>query len=130
MNKKIIAFFVVILIIFIIVTVWLVLKLNNNSAQSEYSAVYLSNGEIYFGKLSWFPSPHLSDVFFIQRVADEENPSLSLQPFNSVIWGPENEINLNSKEIIFWTNLRPDSQVVQIIETTKKSATTQPAVNN
>lgn len=131
MTKKIIFLLAALLVVLIIITVFLVLKLNNNSAESKYSAVYLSNGEIYFGKLSWFPSPRLSEVFFIQRIAGEENSDqLSLQPFGSVLWGPENKLNLNPKEIIFWTDLRQDSQVVQIIETAKKSATGQPVPNN
>ncbi len=117
-NRLIISVLIIILLILIATILWLVVRMNDNKTTeySPYSAVYLSNGEIYFGRLSWFPSPKLKNVFFIQNNQDDENPGLSLQSLKSAFWGPADEIQLNSKEIIFWAKLRSDSQVASLID--------------
>lgn len=122
MNKKITIILIVLVIVLIALTIWLVLKLGNSdtaknaSNTSDLSFVTLTNGETYFGKLSFFPSPRLTNVFFLQRTADaKNNPQISLQAFKDTLWGPVDELNLNPKEIISWAKLRSDSQVVQTI---------------
>ncbi len=85
----------------------------NVSKSSDYSAVYLTSGDIYFGKLSWFPWPRLKNVWYIQRtVAPNSQSQLGVAPFVNAFWGPMDEVYLNPKEIIFWTRLRSDSQLV------------------
>jgi hypothetical protein len=89
----------------------------NPDALSPYSAVYLSTGDVYFGKLSWFPSPHMTDVWFIQRSQNQSGQvQTSLTPMKSLFWGPADEINFNSQDIVFSTRLKNSSQVVQAIE--------------
>jgi len=88
----------------------------NPDGASPYSAVYLSTGDIYFGKLSWFPSPHMTDVWFIQRSQDQSGqPQVGVASMQSVFWGPVDEINFNSKDIVFWTRLKNSSQLVQAL---------------
>lgn len=79
----------------------------------KYAAVYLSTGEIYFGKLSWFPSPRLSDVWLFQRTQEQ---GLSLDRFTNVVWQPLEPMRLSRDKIVFWTYLQPTSPVVQAIE--------------
>lgn len=91
---------------------------NNSSAVSlsPYSAVYLSTGDIYFGKLSWTPSPHMDDAWFLQRGTDAKgNPTVGVYPFNQVAWGPSNTVYFNSQQIIFWTRLSATSSIAQLI---------------
>ncbi len=84
---------------------------------SPYSAVYLTSGDIYYGKLSWFPQPHLTDVWYLQRSTAADGSSVvSVAALRNVFWGPVDEINLNPKNILFWTNLRNDSQLVSGFE--------------
>jgi hypothetical protein len=86
------------------------------SALSPYSAVYLSSGDIYFGKLSWSPSPHMDDAWFLQRGTDAKgNPTVGVYPFNQVAWGPSNTVYFNSQQIIFWTRLNGTSSIAQLI---------------
>ena len=88
----------------------------NPSGPSPYSAVYLSTGDIYYGKLSWFPSPHLTDVWLLQRQQDAQGQAqVAVEPFNSSFWGPVDEIDLNPRQIVFWTRLRNDSKLAQAL---------------
>ena len=101
------------------VGVWLGLRVSGTTraqSVSPYSAVYLSTGDVYFGKLSWFPSPHLKDVWFLQRSVDANNQSqVNILPFTSAFWGPSDTVSLNPKQIIFWARLRSDSDVARLI---------------
>lgn len=122
MSKKIALIFIVVIIILLALVVWFLVQLLGSketpalNSPSSYSAVYLSTGDIYFGKLAWFPKPKMTNAWFIQKSLDNQNqPQLNLLPFSSVSWGPTDEIFFNSKEIIFWTRLRTDSQIVQVI---------------
>lgn len=122
MSKKIAIIFFAVIVILLGLVVWFLVQLVGSketstlNSPSPYSAVYLSSGDIYFGKLSWFPKPKMTSVWFIQKSLDNQNqPQLNLLPFSSVSWGPTDEIFLNSKEIIFWTKLRNDSQIVKVI---------------
>ena len=84
---------------------------------SEYSAVYLTTGDVYFGKLSWFPHPHMTNVWLLQRGVDAQNqPQLGVTPFKNAVWGPTDEITFSEKQIVFWTRLRSDSQVAKGFE--------------
>ena len=99
-----------------------------DQGESAYSAVYLATGDIYFGKLSWLPVPHLTHVWVIQRGVDAQNqPQFGVAPFRGAVWGPTDRINLNPKEIVFWTRLRSDSQIAQAIE---NPASVQPVGSN
>ena len=124
MKKSRIVLFIVAVVVVIVLAVWAGIMIAGNfmgakstNTVSPYSAVYLSSGDIYFGKLSWFPSPHLTDVWYLQRSQGQNNQvQVSVQPFTSVFWGPSNELDLNSKNIMFTTRLMNSSQVVQAIE--------------
>lgn len=115
-------FFVAVTAVLILVTagVWLGVGLTgsrNSDSSSDYSAVYLTTGDIYYGKLSWFPSPRLTNVWLLQRGIDQNNQAqLSVTQFTKAFWGPVDEINLNSRTIVFWTKLRSDSQLVKAFE--------------
>ena len=119
MLKKIIIFLVILLVVLIVVAVWIVSWLGRPStlAPSPYSEVHLSTGDIYFGKLSWFPSPHLTNVWLLQRGVDAQNQQqLSFVKFSNAFWGPIDRIELNPKQIMFWTRLQKDSATAKAFE--------------
>lgn len=94
----------------------------------NYYAVALTSGDMYFGKLSWWPSLILSDVWFIQRdSAATSTPALSLNKLTNVFWGPEDKIKLSRENILMIAKLRPDSQVVQTIKSPKSPAVNVPS---
>jgi len=117
----VITFIVVVVIVFIGVGIFVGIRLaggggSSASALSPYSAVYLSTGDIYFGVLSWSPSPHMEDAWFLQRGTDAKgNPTVGVYPFSNVAWGPSGTVYFNDKQIIFWTRLSSTSSVAQLM---------------
>ncbi len=111
-----------------VVIAFLIVKFNVFNAlksKPNYVAVYLSTGDIYFGRLSKFPAFKLSKVVFFQR--DSEG-KLSVQNFKDVVWKPMDSIYLEKENITFWTYLDPASPIVEIIEG-KNAVSGGPAVN-
>ncbi len=89
-----------------------------NVFSRPYSAVYLSTGEMYIGKLSIFPRHALTDAYLLQIVPDQTDPtkkSFQLAPLKDALWSPQ-EINLNEDNIVFTAPIRDDSQVVKTIK--------------
>jgi hypothetical protein len=124
MNKSKIVFFMIVIMVVIALAVWAGILIagmrpagTNPDAPSPYSAVYLSTGDIYFGRLSWFPSPHMTDVWFIERSQNQNGQSqVGVVPMKSVFWGPVDEVNFNARDIVFSTRLRNGSQIVWALE--------------
>lgn len=125
---------IVVALVFISAGIWIGLAMGNrpsganDAAFSPYSAVYLSTGDVYFGKLEWFPSPHLEDAWYLDRTTDVNGSTeVNVYPFNKVIWGPANVVYFNAQQIIFWTRLAADSAVAQIIENPNAPAPSAPS---
>lgn len=95
-----------------------------------YSAVFLNNGQVYFGKIIKNNNTEIvmNEVFYIQTqspepvISNEEGKVINQpQTFNlikvtSELHGPTNEIFINKSEVVFYENLRDDSQVVKAIK--------------
>lgn len=117
MNKKFVFIVVIALLLILAAAFGATIGKSGSKAASPYSAVYLTTGDIYFGKLSWFPSPHLTNVWFVQRSVDAQNQSqLGLVPFSSAFWGPINAVYLNPKQIVLWTRLRAGTDISRALE--------------
>jgi len=122
-SKKVLIVILILLIVVLVLGIWLGIKFlgrENPEAPSKYSVVYLQTGDIYFGKLSWFPwlwRLSLKNVWLVQRVIDQQNQTqLNVVPLKNSFWGPIDKIYLNPKQVIFWTNLRKDSQLIKVLE--------------
>lgn len=133
-NTSRIIIVIVVALVFIGAGVWIGFRIANNSwggngaALSPYSAVYLSTGDVYFGKLSWFPSPHLDDAWYLSRTTDASgNTVVNVYPFNKVVWGPSDTLYFNSQQIIFSTRLTASSSVVQIMDNPSAAVSPTPA---
>lgn len=100
-----------------------------------YQAVFLNNGQVYFGHLTpmgdYF---RLEDVYYIrQDVQDtsgtntndtntsEEQSQFSVIRLGEEIHQPENLMIINEDDIMFWENLQSDSRVVAAIAEEKSS---------
>lgn len=120
----------IIIIAFIVLGVWLGFMLNTlrGTELSKYSAVYLSTGDMYFGELDWFPHLHVKNAWYLQRTVNQQNqPQLGVLPFSGVFWGPSGDIYLNSKQIIFYTRLKADSQMAKALANPSLLQPQQPA---
>ena len=86
-------------------------------ANRPVTGVLLETGDMYFGKLSYFPRLSLTDVYVVQSVADPLDPTqitYQVVPLRFSIWGP-GKINLNYDKIVFMGKVGEDSQVMQAI---------------
>jgi hypothetical protein len=81
--------------------------------KSNYYAVFLNNGAIYFGKLSTFPKLKLDDAIFIQ--VDQQGQA-SFQRFKDAFWMPKGPIYLNRDSILFIAPIDEGSPLVNLIE--------------
>ncbi|MBU1110917.1 hypothetical protein KKB83_04855 [Patescibacteria group bacterium] len=112
---------------------------------STYQAVFLSNGQVYFGKLSRPGSeyPTLTDIHYLviqkplQQAAGEapaegevvpegssdetetEKPQYTLVKLGKELHGPKDEMRINQRHILFYENLKDDSKVVTAIKESK-----------
>jgi len=118
-GKKIV-WSIIVIVVFVAIGagVWMAIEnANNPNGPSPYSAVYLTSGDVYFGKLSWFPQPHLTDVWYLQRATGADGQTqVSVQPLKNVFWGPVNDITLNTSQILFTARLSNASQLVNNFE--------------
>ncbi len=78
-----------------------------------YMAVFLTTGDIYFGRTSLFPRVTIERPWFLRRA---EDGSLSLENFSDAIWAPEGGIQINRDKIVFMSRLSNASPVVAAIE--------------
>lgn len=84
---------------------------------ANYYAVSLKSGELYFGKLSFFPRFKLSNVYLLQVNQQNSQTPVSVQKLTNVFWGPEDYLKINRDEVVWFTKLREDSQLAQLIKT-------------
>lgn len=111
--NKVLMLVVILLAIFLGALLWM-----PSVFGSSYYAVYMTSGDLYFGKMAWYNSHILKDVRAIQQQKDEkEQPVLSLVDFSkSVVWGPAGDLRLNEKNVLWTSKLTDESQVVKLIK--------------
>lgn len=119
-NKILIALVVVLLIVLAGVIYW-----QKGGFEKPYYAVYLSTGDIYFGQLSHSPKLTLSNVWFLQKDANNPQAGFSLAKFDKAFWGPQDEMILNEKDVVWMTELRSDSQILQAMNNPQPTPNTQ-----
>ena len=87
-----------------------------------YQAVFLSNGQVYFGMLSHRKSqyPTLTNIYYLQTGQQLQpsatSPNVSLVKLGDELHGPADTMRINRDHIVFIEDLKPDSQVVALIE--------------
>lgn len=101
---------------------------------TKYQAVFLTNGQVYFGKLAPFndKSMKLTDVFYLQTKTaqqdDPENPQkttteqadVQLIKLGDEIHGPRDEMVMLTEQVLFYENLKSDSKVAESIKRYKE----------
>lgn len=95
---------------------------------SPYSAVYLTTGEVYFGKLAYIPRLRLTDAWFLDRVTGANGEvSYLVKPFSQVFWKPVNELILNPDQVIFSARLDARGEVAKRIASPSSLGIERPA---
>ena len=83
-----------------------------------YYAVQMENGDLYFGKVSYFPKFSLRETYIVQSVQDPTSPlgsSLSIIPLNQATIWSANKINLNKDKVLSISEVNKESQVMKLI---------------
>jgi len=137
-NKGLLWTIVIILVVVVIAAVgWFVWSGSKNSAtgidNSKYQAVFMSNGQIYFGKLSDFndASFKITNIYYPQaqttdetdtKKTDVQSSQSNIQLFRVTdgVHGPEDQMIITKSQILYYENLKSDSKVTQLIEQNQK----------
>ena len=101
-----------------------------------YCAVFLSNNQVYFGKvaINGWRDLKITNVFYLQvnkqadvagsdslaTTTDITATGVSLNKLGNELHGPKDEMIINREHILFIERLKSDSKVVQAIEAYKK----------
>ena len=99
---------------------------------SGYQAVFLVNGQVYFGKLEAATDDALvlRDIYYLkvtqalQPVSDEtetQQPNIQLVKLGSELHGPEDAMYLEKDKVLFWENMKDDSKVFEAIKKYQES---------
>lgn len=99
---------------------------------SKYQAVFMTNGQVYFGKLTDVSSKYqvLTDVYYLQvqdssktaaeaTSTDADASQIALTKLGSELHAPTDRMNIASDQVLFWEDLKDESAVVKAIETHK-----------
>lgn len=112
MNRILLWVIGVLVIILLVLVVWQIFF-----GKSAYYAVYMRTGDVYFGKLMRFPSFGLSNVYTLQVNAQDQQNPIRVQKFSDVFWGPEDWLKLNKDEVVWYTKLKSEGQLSQLLLT-------------
>lgn len=105
---------------------------SSGNAKEGYSAVFLANDQVYFGKVATRGSVLiLKDVYYIRldqtqpqidkNSDNKAQPQLTLVKLGDQIHGPEDEMRINSDQVLFIERIKDDSTVVKGILQDKES---------
>lgn len=108
---------------------WMVYQatIGNVIKGDKYQAVFLSNGQVYFGKLQRVNNEYyrLTSVFYLQTkstTSDAKNPQTSdsngveLIKLGGELHGPDDEMMIERTQVLFFENLKADGKVSQTIK--------------
>lgn len=121
-----------------------------SSKSSGFQAVFLSNGQVYFGKIANASDMYvkLTDVYYLQvaqqqqqgtqtqtqtQQQQQQSPQISLVKLGNELHGPVDEMKINRDQVLFYEDMKDDAKVVQAIREYKanpNAANTPPANQN
>jgi len=109
--------------------VFLVRPSSSSIKSKEYQALFLTNGQVYFGKLTRPDDNYveLTDIYYLQTQAAQPSTtssttttstsqSLSLAKLGNELHGPEDAMFVAKDQVLFWENLKDSGKVVQAIK--------------
>lgn len=96
----------------------------------DYQAVFLTNGQVYFGKLQNTEGRYLSlkSIYYLQvqqavqpadASATAADGKTQLVKLGNELHGPEDSMQISHDQILFWENLVPGGKVSQAIASYK-----------
>jgi len=106
---------------------------DSGSNISDYSAVFLTNGQVYFGKIYGRTDTQidLRNIYYLQvnqqvqpdpsakatpTPSASESPQVSLVKLGNELHGPNDRMIINMTQVLFTESLKSDSKVVTAIQ--------------
>lgn len=91
----------------------------NPTVSNERQAVFLTNGQVYFGHLTNTNDKFvvLSDVYYLQQdrsqlqSGDTNQKQVNLIKLGNELHGPEDTIYINRNQVLFFENMKNNSKV-------------------
>jgi hypothetical protein len=90
---------------------------------SKYQAVFLNNGQVYFGKVKTLNKQfvRMTSVYYLTQSGQSGSSNYSLVKLGcQQIHDPYDQMVVNRDQVTFWENLNADGKVVKSIEEFKK----------
>lgn len=130
-GNKLLPLIVVVVVVLVIGGGYMFLKGRGGGiASGEYQAIFLTNGQVYFGKVVKASSSDvvLKDIYYLitrpqlqtqtpeATSGAEQQPQYTLIKLGQELHGPMDEMRINREHILFIEGLREDGRVVQAIE--------------
>lgn len=131
-SKWVIICGAIVLALVLAVAGWLIFRNISSSTsnaidKNKYQAVFMSGGQVYFGKLEIINHDYvrLKDVFYIQSNGSTDakdstkttnNSNMQLIKLGDEVHGPESAMVINRDQMLFFENLKADSKVSQLMQ--------------
>lgn len=124
-------FAVLIIVLLVLFVLWsnkerLMQPSSSTIGGDTYRAVFLTNGQVYFGKIASADKQFttMNSVFYLQvkqplqgeEAEVQPKPELNLVKLGTELHGPTDAMMVNNDQILFIEDLRADSEVVKGIE--------------
>lgn len=91
-------------------------------AKDRYQAVFLSNGQVYFGKITKITKDtmKIEDIYYLNEGAVDNSgnatsDTIGLTKLGKELHSPDDAMMLERKNVLFWENLKSDGKVAQAI---------------
>lgn len=101
-----------------------VVKFTVGAQEEPYNAVFLDNGQVYFGKVSDKKSTYvrLTDVYYLQsKQVPEGQADVTLVKLGSELHGPKDEMQILRDHVLYIEELSSSSRVVEAIKEYEKN---------
>lgn len=116
---------------------WFMAKSSESAlvSKDQYQTVFLSNGQVYFGKLEVVSKDYLklTDIYYLQvqqsvqptdgKTTAEDtaaNSQTQLVKLGNELHGPEDSMQINRSQVLFWENIKNDGKVAKAIADNQK----------
>jgi len=122
---------VVFLVAVVVIVIGVILAFASSSGTNEskyvkknqYQAVFLNNGQVYFGHIDKLSSNYISlkNIYYLTQSGDSTSSNYSLVKLGcQQIHNPEDQMLINRDQVTFWENLNDNGKVVSSIADFKK----------
>lgn len=127
MKTKTLLAFVIIVIVVLAGAAGYLWWTTKDMQSNDYQAVFLTNGQVYFGKLASKRGDYLvlTDIFYlqankaIQPGADADKQDMALVKLGNELHGPKDRMEINKDHVLFIEDLNEMSKVMEAIKNYK-----------